>query len=59
MGGSVAATIRYAASDGVWKKYPCEVPHGTSFKAVYLAVEQIIEHRPQFLFQVVWPANKN
>jgi hypothetical protein len=55
----MVATIHYAASDKVWKKYPCEVPLGTSFKRVYLAVEQIIEQRPQFLFKVVWPANKN
>jgi hypothetical protein len=55
----MVATIHYAASDKVWKKYPCEVPLGTSFKAVYLAVEQIIEQRPQFLFQVVWAPSRN
>jgi len=56
-GGFMEPTILYAASDGVWKNYPCEVPPGTNFEKVYLAVEQIIEERPQFLYKIAWSNN--
>jgi hypothetical protein len=50
--------IQYAASDGIWKNYPCAVPEGTNFKRVYLSLEQIIDERPKFLFRVLWPERK-
>ena len=48
-------TIQYAASNGVWKNYPCEVPSGTTSKAVYRAVEGLMSYRPGFRFRVIWP----
>jgi hypothetical protein len=55
----MAATILYAASDGVWKNYPCSVPPGTNYKAIYRAVETLIEYRPQFQFTIIWLQSSN
>jgi hypothetical protein len=55
----VVPKIQYAASDGVWRNYPCRIPARTNYKAVYLAVEGVIGQRPQFLYRVIWPRNSN
>jgi mannosyltransferase OCH1-like enzyme len=55
----VPVVVQYAASNGVWKNYPWSVPSKTGHKAVYLAIEKIIEQRPQFLFRVIWHHNSN
>jgi hypothetical protein len=53
------ATIQYAASDRVWKNYPCEVPPGTNFRTVYFEIEKIINQRPEFMYRVIWPQRKS
>ena len=55
----MAPRIQYAASNKVWKNCPYDLSADLTSKQVYLAVEELVELRPQFMFRVVWPKNSN